>query len=506
MKNVKLLLLMSFVFLSQIGFSQNTVTYSTLSKTIDLNSGTEGTVDIVVNCYGSSSNPVFLNATQSCGNNDGIFSTTYTNGSILTPGQNTTIRYKFKKTVTANTQIAYKFSTNGSCFQSESEMIKITVNYKAAPASPINNNYITGNQTVYKGQPAIIISGTTPLGGNGSFYYSWQKKVENGLWTVISGTNGINYSPGIITTTASYRRIVSSATYTSTSNEATIAVIPTPLIENNTININGLTVYGSVPTGGTGSYQYSWYILDQDGDTSSLPDTSQNLTLTPATFNRYFNSPNNFILRRVVYSGSEGSASNDLLLPHNSLIQNNIITLNGLTVDGSLPTGGLGANSYQYSWYILDQDGDTSTLPDTSQNLILSPATFDRYFNSPNDFILRRVVYSGSEASASNNLLLPHTSGLSLSASNNEDTLISAVYPNPTSESVNFTTNYSSDKEMEILIYSEGLGNTQSVFKGTVTPNQTLNWNIPPSYPKGIYYYKIKSDNKEIKNGKIIVQ
>jgi hypothetical protein len=492
--------------LAEIGFSQNYATYSPLSKTIDLNSGVEGTVDVLVNCYGDSSNPVFLNALQSCANNDGIFSTSYTNGSILTPGQNTTIIYKFKKTVTADTQIIYKFTTNGSCFQNESDMIKITVNYKAAPATPITNNNISGNQTVYEGQSASTISGSAPSGGNGTFIYSWQKKVGNGSWAAISGANGINYSPGIPVTTTSYRRIVSSATYTSTSNEVVTTVIPTPLIENNTITLDALTVYGSVPTGGTGSYQYSWYIIDQDGDTSTLPDTSQNSILTPATFNRYFNSPNDFILKRVVYSGSHVSASNGLLLPHNSLIQNNTITLNGLTVDGSVPTGGLGANSYQYSWYILDQDGDTSTLPDTSQNLILTPATFDRYFNSPNDFILKRVVYSGSQVSASNGILLPHSSELSLKASNNEDTLISAVYPNPTSGPINFTTSFSSNREIEIIVYSQELGKTQPIYKGTATPNQTVKWDIPSNYPKGIYYYKIVSDNKEVKSGKISYQ
>ena len=118
------------LFCTKIAFAQNTVTYTSLTNTLNINSGVEGTVDVLVNCYGSSSNPIFLDALQSCGNNDGVISSSYTNGSILTPGQNTTIRYKFKKTVATDTQIVYKFSTNGSCFQDESKMIKITVNYK----------------------------------------------------------------------------------------------------------------------------------------------------------------------------------------------------------------------------------------------------------------------------------------------------------------------------------------------------------------------------------------
>ncbi|MWB95030.1 hypothetical protein GON26_11690 [Flavobacterium sp. GA093] len=142
MKIFKLISLLSILFFVQSIFSQNTVTYTSLSNTIDINSGVEGTVDVVVKCFGNSSNPVFLNATQACGTSDGIVSQSYTNGSILTPGQSTIIRFKFKKTVSADTQVAYKFSTNGSCFQDESKMIKITVNYKKSTIpTPSSCNY-----------------------------------------------------------------------------------------------------------------------------------------------------------------------------------------------------------------------------------------------------------------------------------------------------------------------------------------------------------------------------
>lgn len=330
MKNVKLLLLMSLFFITGIGFSQNYVTYSPQTKTIDLNSGVEGTVDVLVNCYGSTSDPVFLNALQSCANNDGIFSTSYTNGSILTPGQNTTIRYKFKKTVTADTQIAYKFSTDGSCFQDESKMIKITVNYKSISTGPIGNNYISGNQTIYTGQPASTITGSTPSGGNGTYIYSWQQKTGNGTWTAVSGANGINYSPGIPSVTTSYRRFVSSAgsTVTGTSNEITVTVIPPSPVLNNTIYLDGLAVIGSQPTGGlgNGSYQNLWYIIDEDGDNYQFPDTSSSLMLNTPQFSGYLNSPHNFTLIRIVTSGNQTSRSNDLQMPHVYSIQNNIIS------------------------------------------------------------------------------------------------------------------------------------------------------------------------------------
>lgn len=507
MKNVKLLLLMSFLFLTEIGFSQNTVTYSTLSKTIDLNSGAEGTVDIVVNCYGSSSTPVFLNAAQSCGNNDGILSTTYTNGNILAPGQNTTIRYKFKKTVTANTQITYKFSTNGSCFQSESEMIKITVNYKAGstttpPVIPPDLIYIgswpTTSATINEGDTAPTLTGT----GAGNYTYQWYQSVY-GTVSPISGATNFYYSPGIPFVTTTYFRQNKSGSVIGNSNQITITVINNaPQISNNTITKDGVIVYGSGPTGGLGdpnSYYYSWLVIDQDGDASDLSYTSQNVIFSQPEFARYLKSPNNFKLTRIVYSGSQRSFSNYVDIPHISDIQNNIISVNGNNVTGSVPTGGMG--DYTYSWAIY-YTGDSIDFDETTKDLDLTSHLFqiNTILQIDSSAKLVRVVTAGI-SSTSNKLALNSITTTSL---NNTST--ATIYPNPTSGSINVITDFSSNKEIEIIIYSEELGKTQSIFKGSATPNQIVQCNIPSNYPKGIYYYKIVSENKEIKTGKIIFQ
>lgn len=408
MKNLKLLLLMFLLFFGKIGYSQNTVTYTNLSTTIDLKSGVEGTVDILVNCYGKSSTPVYLNAILSCGNNDGILSTTYTNGSILTPGENTTIRYKFKKTLTTDTQITYKFSTNGSCFQKESEMIKITVNYKAGTTTtppgtiPPEMIFIGGpggtiSTTINEGDIAPVISGT----GKGNYTYQWYKTI-NGVFTLISGATSYYYYPGTPFVTTKYFRQNILGPNVGRSNEVEIKVI------NN----------------------------------------------APA-------------------------------------ILNNTIVLNGKTINGSLPTGGVGGNSYLYSWYILFEDGDSSELPDTSQSLDLSTPSFNRYLYSINNFKLIRMVVSGTQRSRSNDVLVPYA-------------ITTDVYPNPTSGTVNFTTSSSSIADMEITAYS--LVNTILIFRGPTTPNQIVKWDIPSSLPKGLYYYKVVSDNKEIKSGKILYQ
>jgi len=500
---------MFLLFFGVIGFAQNTVTYSSLSQTIDLNSGVEGIVDIVVNCYGNSATPVILNALQSCGNNDGIVSTSYTNGSTLTPGQNTTIRYKFKKTVTANTQIVYKFSTDGSCFQEESKMIKITVNYKIGstttppPVIPPTLIYIgswpTTSATISEGSKAPTLTGT----GAGNYTYQWYKTID-GVFTLIPGATNFYYSPGIPFVTTKYFRQNKLGSVIGSSNEITITVINNaPPVLNNTITIDGVIVTGSLPTGGVGanSYLYSWYVIDEDGDGSELPYSSQSLVLTAPTFTRYFNSPNNFTIKRMVTSGSQYVASNAITVPHISEIQNNIISINNNQVTGSIPTGGMG--NYTYSWAIY-YTGDPIDFDETTKDLDLTS-----HLNQINTILqidssakLVRVVTAGI-SSTSNKLSL---NNITATALKKEDTLVSAAYPNPTSGSINFTTSFSSNKEIEIIVYSEELGKTQSIFKGTTAPNQIVQCNIPSNYPKGIYYYKIVSDNKEVKTGKIIFQ
>jgi hypothetical protein len=506
MRNLKLLLLMFLLFFGKIGFSQNTVKYSSLSTTIDLNSGVEGTVDILVNCYGDSSTPVYLNALQSCADNDGILSTSYTNGNKLTPGKNTTIRYKFKKTLTTNTQIAYKFSTNGSCYQKESEMIKITVNYKAGSTTtppgtiPPEMIYIGGpggtiSTTINEGDKAPVISGT----GQGKYTYQWYQSI-NGYVTPISGATNFYYYPGTPFVTTKYFRENKLGSVIVNSNEITITVINNaPPISNNTITTrdDGIVIGNGLPTGGLGgnSYRYDWFITDEDGESVKLySETSEYVSFTQSKFDYFRKSAYNFKIRRLVYSGSQVSISNYVDMPHFSDIQNNIISLNGHNVTGSIPTGGMG--DYTYSWALVPPGGYIE-LDETTKDLDLTSHPI-----RDSSTVLIRIVTAGI-SSMSNKL---DVNGITAKALNKENTVVSAIYPNPTSGSVNFTTNFSNNKEMEIIVYSEKLRNTLSVFKGTATPNQIVKWDIPSNYPKGIYYYKIISDNKEVKTGKILYQ
>lgn len=213
----------------------------------------------------------------------------------------------------------------------------------------------------------------------------------------------------------------------------------------------------------------------------------------------------NGYINRVVVSGKQQVVSNTITITPSQEITNNTITLSGNSILGSLPSGGTGNFTYEYNVYNEFADGeivDGVSVVGFNQN-------YDSVVQGYLTTKFYRKVYSGNKVSYSNTItILPKVSFAKTASTNNEETASGdlTVYPNPTTESVNFSTNFSTNKEIDIVVYSDKLGNEKSVFKGTVTPNQVVNWNIPASYQKGIYFYKILSGNKEVKTGKIIVQ
>nr|WP_294925743.1 T9SS type A sorting domain-containing protein [uncultured Flavobacterium sp.] len=399
-----------------------------------------------------------------------------------------------------------------------SPILGTSVPVKTVPL--ITSNYIIGNQTVYEGDPVGSINGPTPSGGDGLYAYKWQQRIGSaGAWTTISGATGVTFQPtNLSVSTISYRRIVTSlfGTLTDTSNEITVTILPPAApIQNNTISLNGNTVSGSLPTGGTGEYKYSWWYSGGE-EQFLLPGDGQNLELPSWIHNETYERLN-FLLGglyiiRVVKSGSKTVWSDGLKIPLLPTVENNTISLNGNTITGSLPTGGTG--EYNYSWwysggeeqFLLPGDGQNLELPSWIHN-----ETYERLNFLLGGLYINRIVKSGSQTVWSDGLKIPLLNSNKIAS--NESTNIQSdlsveglitIYPNPTFDIVNFSTAFSTDKDIEITVYSENLKQAKSVFKGRVTPNQTVNWDIPSNYSKGVYFYKILSDNKEVKSGKFI--
>ncbi|RZK58003.1 MAG: PKD domain-containing protein [Pedobacter sp.] len=177
------------------------------------------------------------------------------------------------------------------------------------------------NNSSCSGAP-IIISGSSPTGGNGQFSYVWQSS-PNGTspWTTLAGQNGrdLNISAA---TNLSYQRIVSSGACTVTSNVITIIALPP--ISNNVITGNQnicLTqtpgvISGTLPTGGDGSnYTFTWDQSTDNGNTwSVLPNVNtQNYNPTAIGLTTLYRR----LVSSSVCTGSSQSVSNSIKITVN---------------------------------------------------------------------------------------------------------------------------------------------------------------------------------------------
>ena len=136
-------------------------------------------------------------------------------------------------------------------------------------AGTVKRLYITAtySEPVCAGNSPGTISGTLPTGGNGVFTYLWESSIvgSSSGFTSASGTNNLqNYTPGILSQTTWYRRTVNSGGCSDVSKVILVRV--NPVIADNTISsaqaiCSGsvpLSLNGTVPTGGNGTYVYLW--------------------------------------------------------------------------------------------------------------------------------------------------------------------------------------------------------------------------------------------------------
>lgn len=287
---------------------------------------------------------------------------------------------------------------------STSNTVTITV-----VSPPITNNTISGTQTIDEGSSPAPLTGSTPGGGNGSYTYQWQRKeFHSSTWSNITGATSVNYSPSIMTGTASFRRIVNSGTAgANTSNEIAVTVINYPLITNNSIAFDGVsTIIGTVPLGGNDSYTYEYFFGVDNGiggiEFPFDPTTNKDIVIPEYLLDLSELYPTT--VTRTVRSVNKTSVSRAIILEIGiSDISNNTLTFDGLSyVTGSTPSGGPGTG-YTYSWEYLDADNISVGAPP----MTLSGAT-GKDLTVPVGLVIveldmhvRRIVTSGSKISYS---------------------------------------------------------------------------------------------------------
>ena len=154
------------------------------------------------------------------------------------------------------------------------------------------NNTITADQSICYGFTPSPLTGSTPTGANGTYTYQWQFSTNGGsTWNnVPSAGTSINYAPGILFSTTSYRRIVQGTpcigdTFRLISNVVVITVNPLP---DGVISFNPNATCSNLPFTATLTPNtpptvstYAWSSVGSPAITIQSPNSASTI-ITPA--------------------------------------------------------------------------------------------------------------------------------------------------------------------------------------------------------------------------------
>ncbi|MBF8962858.1 gliding motility-associated C-terminal domain-containing protein [Pontibacter sp. FD36] len=228
----------------------------------------------------------------------------------------------------------------------------------------IDQNTVTAIAPICEGAEAPTLKGSEPIGGTGSYAYTWEFSttgVNGSFKTPPSGFSGKDYAPGVLNETTWFRRKVTSGTCQVHVSEAVKVTVVKPItmnfvsVQQGTI-CSGSTpsvIIGSMPQGGTDQKTYRWEMRSESGSFEPALGTNSGLNYTPQINDK------TMWYRRVVTGGPCGeSVSNEIQILVQPAIEQNTIQIAGqpvicegtaaATLTGALPTGGNG--SYTYRW------------------------------------------------------------------------------------------------------------------------------------------------------------
>jgi hypothetical protein len=298
------------------------------------------------------------------------------------------------------------WDTNGCA---SSETVPITVE------GPLSSNTITGDQDVCSGAQPLMLVGSMPGGGNGTYLYLWEESTDGTTWLPAAGPNSlINYAPPALSDTIYYRRRVMwnscTGNFSLLSNTVTVRVQPSitgdAVSSDQTICSGSIPVAltGAQPAGGDGNFTYLW-MESPDGN-----------TWNPAAGVNNMSSYAPPVLSDTIYymrtsssgacTGNYKSSSNIVKITVEPAITGNAVSSPQPVCSGSAPaalSGGTlngGNNSYSYLW---EESADNiSWLPAAGINNQpgYSPVVI------ASDTYYRRTVTSGSCSNSSQPVLI----------------------------------------------------------------------------------------------------
>ncbi|MDT3401422.1 PKD domain-containing protein [Mucilaginibacter terrae] len=250
-----------------------------------------------------------------------------------------------------------------------------TITLTVQPQVPAAN---AGSDALICNQPSFQLQGNDP----GTF---------TGMWTITSGQTGVTFTDATKFNTT-VNGLQANQTYTfkwtltgaaqCSSQSDEVKVVNNPPVSANTVNYPSttacagqvVTILGSTPQGGNGTYTYLWE-SSLNGNTWTVLTSQTNIDLTvPVSQSTYF--------RRSVASGAcSDDKSNAVLVTVQPAISNNTITLANNTVCanksageifGSQPAGADGNFNYQWQSSI-DGGANWANITDATGVNYLTP-------------------------------------------------------------------------------------------------------------------------------------
>jgi hypothetical protein len=273
-------------------------------------------------------------------------SPTNTGGSLI--GGATSASYT-PSTGAAGTLYYYCIVTNSNGCSTISNVSRgYTVN------SPISDNTISSDQSICPGTSPETLTGSSPGGGSTPYTYTWQSSTNGINFANASGTNWQqNYTPGSLSQTTYYRRMVSGGGCTDFSNTIQITINPLP----GAVSVSGGGVFCNeatlIATGGSGGTIYFQGTTSQ-GTSTATPVPSEGIVVT---------NSGTYYFRAMSSSGCWGPQGSATVTITQSPATTGATMLYGET-EALLTASGSGGGSGPVTHYPFNQSGSTTTVLD----------------------------------------------------------------------------------------------------------------------------------------------
>jgi hypothetical protein len=350
----------------------------------DLTPGSIGSNQLV--CYGDTPSMITVTTIETGGKGSNSYqwysSPDASNWSVA-PGSSTGQNYQ-SPALTSKTY--YRKAIINSCGTVYTSAVTIDVRTNLSGGSIGNDQTICNNDT-----PAIIATLLNPSGASNSYTYAWESSLDNSAWNIIPGANLVSYQPGSLPQTTYFRKKVIDANCNSLYTNPVTVTVRTAFsigsIGSPQTICNGTTPVmlsnSTAPSGGQGSYSYSWeYSLnatDWSIITGATDPTFQPGNLTVTTY-----------YRRKVTDVSCGNGYNNTVMitvkpvfSYGTIGTNQTIcigTTPSLISSTASPSGGQGGYSYFWESSLngTDFNAISGAFTETYQPGSLSQTTYYR--------------------------------------------------------------------------------------------------------------------------------